>query len=101
MQRLATTTRRRRRGLCAAAFLVLPLIVPSSPGSLVEKIVVVVNDVPHNSTFRRFAKAKLKQDVQLDADGGAGCPRGDDIPHQPLERGPSAPAGGGGSGASQ
>ena len=49
MQRLATTTRRRRRGLCAAAFLVLALIVPvSSPGSLVEKIVVVVNDVPHN-----------------------------------------------------
>ena len=65
---LATTTPGWRRGLCATAFLALLAVFPvSSPGSLVEKIVVVVNGVPNTfSDLRKFARTKLKQDVELD-----------------------------------
>ena len=61
----ATTTPGWRRGLCATAFLALLAVFPvSSPGSLVEKIVVVVNGVPNTfSDLRKFARTKLKQDV--------------------------------------
>ena len=68
---LATTTPGWRRGLCTTtvlAFLALLALFPvSSPGSLVEKIVVVVNGVPNTfSDLRKFARTKLKQDVKLD-----------------------------------
>ena len=68
---LATTTSGLRRGLCTTAvlaFLALLAVFPvSSPGSLVEKIVVVVNGVPNTfSDLRKFARTKLKQDVDLD-----------------------------------
>lgn len=66
--RRATTTSGVRRVLCAAAFLALLAVFPSaSPGSLVEKIVVVVNGIPHTfSDLRKFTQDKLKQDIELD-----------------------------------
>ena len=68
MKRLATTTPGLRRVLCAAAFLALLGAFPgTSPGSMVEKIVVVVNDVPHTfSDLRKFARTRYRQDVELD-----------------------------------
>ena len=55
-------------GLCAAAFLTLLGTFPGpAPGSLVEKIVVVVNGSPHTfSDLRKFARTSLNQDVPLD-----------------------------------
>ncbi len=68
MKRLTTPTPGMRLGLCAAAFLALLMTFPGpSAGSLVEKIVVVVNGVPHTfSDLRKFARDRLKQDVRLD-----------------------------------
>ena len=57
-----------RKGLCAAALLALFALSPgSAPANLVEKIVVVVNGVPHTfSDFRKFANENLSQSVRLD-----------------------------------
>lgn len=68
MKRLATSIPGRRRGLPAAAFLAFLLIFPgASPGSLVEKIVVVVNGSPHTfSDLRKFARTRLNQDVRIE-----------------------------------
>jgi len=68
MKRLATTTPGLRRVLCVAAFLALLGAFPTpSPGSLVEKIVVVVNGVPHTfSDLREFARTRYRQSVELD-----------------------------------
>ncbi|MCY4489353.1 MAG: peptidylprolyl isomerase [Deltaproteobacteria bacterium] len=57
-----------RKGLCAAALLALFALSPgSAPANLVEKIVVVVNGVPHTfSDFRKFASESLSQSVRLD-----------------------------------
>jgi len=51
-----------------AAILALLVIFPGpSSGSLVEKIVVVVNGVPHTfSDMRKFARDRLNRDVKLD-----------------------------------
>ena len=51
-----------------AAILTFLVIFPGpSSGSLVEKIVVVVNGVPHTfSDMRKFARDRLNQDVKLD-----------------------------------
>ncbi len=55
-------------GLCVAVFVALLGTFPGpAPGSLVEKIVVVVNGSPHTfSDLRKFARTRLNQDVQLD-----------------------------------
>lgn len=65
MERLCTRT---RSGFGAAVLLaVLALFSGSSSAGLVEKVVVVINGVPHTySDFRRFTNARLRQDVQLD-----------------------------------
>lgn len=78
MQRLATTTHRRRHGLAAAALLALALFLPgSASGSLVEKIVVVINGAPHTfSDFQKFARTRLKKDVELDELTAARVPQG-------------------------
>ncbi len=57
-----------RRGLCAAALLALfALAAGTASANLVEKIVVVVNGVPHTySDFRKFAAQHLSQSVPLD-----------------------------------
>ena len=57
-----------RKGLCTAALLALFALFPgSAPADLVEKIVVVVNGVPHTfSDFRKFASENLSQSVRLD-----------------------------------
>lgn len=68
MKRLATPTPGLRRGLCAAALLALLAGFPGpSLGSLVEKVVVVVNGVPHTfSDFRKFVRDRLDRDVRLE-----------------------------------
>ena len=51
-----------------AAALLLALALPATSfGALVEKIVVVVNGVPHTfSDLRKFTKTRLRQDIELD-----------------------------------
>ena len=51
-----------------AAVLTLALALPATSfGALVEKIVVVVNGVPHTfSDLRKFTKTRLRQDIELD-----------------------------------
>ncbi len=78
MKRFAISTLGVRRGLSAAAVPALAALLTlaallagfpgPSPGSVVEKIVVVVNGDPHTfSDLREFARTRLNQDVQIDA----------------------------------
>lgn len=55
-------------GLGAAVLLAVLAVFPgSSSARLVEKIVVVINGVPHTySDLRKFTNARLRQDVQID-----------------------------------
>ncbi len=57
-----------RRTLSRRAATVLALAFPAAAfGAVVEKIVVVVNDVPHTySDLRKFTQTRLGQDVRLD-----------------------------------
>lgn len=65
MERLCART---RSGLWAAVLLAALAALPgSSSARLVEKVVVVINGVPHTySDFQRFTGARLRQDVRLD-----------------------------------